>query len=82
MARRGRTFLDDLSMLPWWVNVILALVAYLSFTYWIPSITFQNPTYKGMATALPGIAPALSGLLLTRMSEAIPKIRRRARIST
>lgn len=64
MARRSRSILEDLAMLPWWTNVVLATVAYLSFKYWIPSITFQNAFCKGIAMAVPSLAPVAAGLLL------------------
>ena len=64
MTRQGKTILDDLALLPWWVNVILAAVVYISFKYFIPSISFQSPLYKGIARALPGLAPVFGGILL------------------
>lgn len=64
MTRRSRTILDDLVLLPWWINVILAAFVYLSFKYWIPSIAFQNPFYKGIAMALPSFAPVAGWLVL------------------
>ena len=63
MARRGKTILDDLALFPWWVNIILAALVFLSFKYWIPSISFQNPLLKGFAIALSRFAPILAGLL-------------------
>jgi len=63
VARRSKTILDDLALLPWWVNIILAAVVYLSFKYWAPLIAFQNPFFKGIAIALPGIAPVVGGIL-------------------
>jgi restriction system protein len=64
VGRRNRSILEDLAMIPWWSNVILAVVIYISFKYWIPSIAFQNPFYKGMAMAVPGFAPIAAGVLL------------------
>ncbi|MDG6025715.1 MAG: DUF2034 domain-containing protein [Candidatus Brocadia sp.] len=64
MTRRNRTILDNLVWLPWWINVILAVVVYLSFRYWIPSIAFQNPFYKDIAMTLLSFAPVSGGLLL------------------
>jgi len=64
VARRSKTILDDLALLPWWVNVILAAVVYLSFKYLIPSISFQSPLYKSLAKDLPGLAPLFGGLIL------------------
>lgn len=63
MTRRSKTILDDLSLLPWWFNVILAAVVFLSFKYLVPSISFQNPIIKGIAIALQSLAPILAGLL-------------------
>jgi hypothetical protein len=57
VTRRSRTILDDLALLPWWINVIPATLAYLSFKYWFPSASFQNPLYKG-------ISPLVGGLIL------------------
>jgi len=63
LARRSKTILDDLALLPWWVNIILAAIVCLSFRYWIPLIAFQNPFFKGTATALPSLAPFVAGIL-------------------
>ncbi|MGV8075322.1 MAG: restriction endonuclease [Syntrophobacteraceae bacterium] len=64
MARRNGSILDDLVLLPWWINVILAVVVYFSFKYWIPTIAFQNPFYKDFAVALHSFAPVAAGVLL------------------
>lgn len=80
MARRSRTILDDLVLLPWWINVILAAVVYLSFKYWIPSIAFQYPFYKGIAIALPSFAPVAGGLLLLVAALSAFNARRKGRL--
>jgi len=64
MNRRNNSIIDVLVLLPWWVSVILAAVVYASFKYWIPSIAFVNPFYKGISLGLPIIAPFVSGLCL------------------
>lgn len=56
--------MDDLVLLPWWTNIILAIVVFLSFKYWIPSIAFQSPFYRGIAMALSSFAPIAGGMLL------------------
>jgi len=56
--------LDDLAALPWWYNVILAAVVYLVLKYVLPSIDFQVPLYRGLASASPGLAPVIAGVLL------------------
>jgi len=64
MAKRNDAILDDLALLPWWVNVILALISYLGLKYWIPAVKFQNPFYQGMASGAPHFAPIIAGILL------------------
>jgi restriction system protein len=64
VARRSGSILDDLALLPWWINVILAAAVFLSFKYWIPTISFQNPFLKGIARALPAYARIFGGMLL------------------
>jgi restriction system protein len=64
MAKRNGSLLDDLALLPWWVNVVLAVIVYLSMKYWIPTIKFQNFFYAGTAKAAPGLAPFLAGIIL------------------
>ncbi len=64
MARHNGSILDDLALYPWWVNVILAVVVYLSLKYWIPTIEFQNPFYAGIAKGVHVLAPTLAGILL------------------
>jgi len=64
MARRSRKIFDDLVLLPWWANVILAAIVYFFFKYWFPFILFQNPFFSGIAMALPVFAPVAAGLLL------------------
>jgi len=56
--------MDDLVLLPWWINIILAIVVYLSFKHWIPSVAFQSPFYRGIAMALQSFAPIAGSLLL------------------
>jgi hypothetical protein len=64
MGKRNGSILDDLALLPWWVNVFLAVIVYLSLKYWIPTIRFHNPFYAGVAKGAHVLAPILAGLLL------------------
>ena len=64
MAKRNDSILDDLALYPWWVNVILAVIVYLSMRYWIPTIQFQNTFYAGMAKIAPVLAPFIAGMIL------------------
>jgi len=64
MSRRNDSIFDDLATLPWWINVILAIVVYVSFKYWIPAFEFQSPLFKGIAIAMPVLAPIGAGIIL------------------
>jgi len=46
------------------VNVILAVIVYLSLKYWIPIIEFQNTFYAGMAKGAHVLAPFIAGIIL------------------
>lgn len=63
MARR-KSVVDDLLVLPWWFNVILAGIVYFVFKHWLPSVQYENPIFKGMAPVLPTLAVPFAGLLL------------------
>ena len=63
MARR-KSVVDDLLLLPWWFNVILAGIVYFAFKHWLPSIAFENPIFKGITPVLPSLAVPFAGLLL------------------
>ncbi len=63
MARRKNSIADILVELPWWVSVILAVIAYVALKYIIPPM-IENPYLKGFALALPSMAPFIAGVLL------------------
>ena len=64
MGLRNRSILASL---PWWASVIIAIIAYISLKYWIPSIAFNHddPFSKGLAMAVATkIAPIVGGAFL------------------
>jgi restriction system protein len=64
MGPRNRSILASL---PWWASVILAIVAYLSLRYWIPSIAFNHDDAfsKDLAMVVATkIAPIIGGAFL------------------
>lgn len=63
MARKKESLLDFLVILPWWLNLIFAAAVYVLFKFVIPSIAFGNTFYKGMASALPSLAPLFALIL-------------------
>lgn len=77
MAKRNRSFIEDLARLPWWVSVVLAAIAYFSMKYGIPAIKFQNSFHAGMAKAAPGLAPFLAVVLLVPAAISVFNSRRR-----
>lgn len=64
MARRNGSVLEVLAKYPWWVNVILAVVVYISFKYLIPTIVFQNIFFNAFAKLAPRLAPVFTFMLL------------------
>ena len=64
MARRNRSILEDIATFPWWVITILAFIVYISMKYWLPTMEFRNPIFKGMAIASPHFASYAAGLFL------------------
>jgi len=64
MARRNDGVLDVLIILPWWVSVIVAAVAYVILTFVIPSILTDNQFFQVFANALPPLAPYIAFILL------------------
>jgi restriction system protein len=63
MARRHST-LDDLLTLPWWFNLMLAAIVYVFLKFWLPTIEFQSPVFKGLATAIPNMAGIFASVLV------------------
>jgi restriction system protein len=63
MARRSST-LDDLISLPWWFNLILAAIVYVSLKFWLPTIEFHSPIFRGIASAIPRMAGIFASVLV------------------
>lgn len=64
MARRNSSVFESLAKYPWWVNVILAVVVYVSFKYLIPSIVSQHIFLNAFTKFAPHLAPLITGLIL------------------
>jgi restriction system protein len=63
MPRRHST-LDDLITLPWWFNLILAAIVYVTLRFWLPTIEFQSPALRGIAGATPILAGLFASVLV------------------
>jgi len=66
VARRDKSILEDLVAIPWWVNIILAIISYPLVKYWIPSITSasQNLFIKAVSIGAPHLAPVVALVFL------------------
>lgn len=64
MARRNRSFLDDVIAAPWYVGVILAVISYFGLKFILPAIGMQNPFLSSFLKALPSLAPILTFLFV------------------
>lgn len=64
MTRKNEGILDDLVKAPWWVSVILSVVAYVSLKLLAPLIESENIVYKMLLAAAPPVAPYLAFILL------------------
>jgi restriction system protein len=64
MARKNEGILDLLVILPWWVSVITAVIAYLALTYVVPAISIDNPLLQGVLINAPTLAPLFAFILL------------------
>ena len=64
MPRKNESIIDILMVLPWWISVITSALAYFILAILLPSIEFQNPYLKGLATGMPHVAPMLALVLL------------------
>ena len=60
MALRKKSIFE---MIPWWVYVLMAILAYPMLRYWIPSILIQKP-HNIVGNVIPIFAPIISGMLL------------------
>ena len=58
-----RSLLDDLSLLPWWVNILLAVLVYVLFKFIAPAIEPDAPIFKAIFLMLPGLAEVFSFIL-------------------
>jgi restriction system protein len=65
MARRKKGgLLEELSTIPWWINVILAAIVYFGLKFILPSIHFKNPFFQAFATAIPSFAGIFAFIIL------------------
>lgn len=64
MPRRRSSILDDLVEAPWWVSVVVALIAYAFVGVVVPMMTSGQPLLRGIAALAPSAAPWVALFLL------------------
>ncbi len=64
MARKGEGVLDLLVLLPWWVSVIVSILAYISLKFIVPVLSIENIFLQGFQTTLPNVAHIFASILL------------------
>lgn len=77
MARKDENILVLLSQFPWWVSIFVGIAVYVGLKFVIPSITFENPFFKGMAQGAPRLAWLSLLFLLPAAVSAFGSIRKR-----
>ena len=64
MRRRKAAWVDMVLEFPWWAIVIMSILSFMVLKYWIPTIEFSNPIFKGIAKGGPAFAPYIGVVLL------------------
>jgi restriction system protein len=64
VAKRNDGILDILTVLPWWVSVIAATLAYVCMSYILPNLSTDNIILQGLFKNLPTFAPYFAFFLL------------------
>ena len=80
MPRKTSDLSTELTQMPWWVSIILAVVCYVSLTYLFPAITTNSPILNGFANGVKVIAPHLSLILLIPVPFSIVNRNRKKRL--
>ena len=61
---RKKSILEDLITLPWWFNLIVAAIVYFGLKYYLPTIEFKSPIFKGIGTAAPNQASIFASIFV------------------
>jgi hypothetical protein len=73
MPRRNNSILDIVFLLPWWVSVLLAFIAYGGLKYAIPSIRTESTLLNSLGEIGPVFAPFVALLFLLPASFSLYK---------
>ena len=61
---RKKTLVDELLSLPWWLNLILAAIAYVTLKYGLPNTNFSTSTFKALSNAFSSMAGIIAMLFV------------------
>ena len=82
MSKGQKEPLDFLLALPWWINVVLATLAYVTFAFVLPSQElFSTPISEGLVNGMRKFAPIAAGIFLVpaAISTLLSRHRRKER---
>ncbi|MCB2141462.1 DUF2034 domain-containing protein [bacterium] len=77
MAKKNENLFYLLTILPWWVSVGLAVFAYVTLKWILPSIEFENPLFRGMVPAAAQNAWIAAFLLIPALISGAESARKR-----
>jgi hypothetical protein len=64
VVRRNSSIFDIIFLIPWWLSVLLAIIAYVGLKYVIPSIRTDNLFISSLGEIGPTFAPFAALLFL------------------
>lgn len=71
---------DDLPLLPWWLTLILAGVAYVGLRFVLPNVDYQHPTISMLSKSGENFAGIVAlGLLAISLVSLLMERRRRSK---
>ena len=82
MPKKTR-FLDELTLLPWWVSASLAIFSYVGLSVVLPNVPVQSPLFKALSAGLSPMAAYVAGLfILTALLSLVNAHRKRKLLNT
>lgn len=69
--------IDDLLVLPWWLTLILAGVAYVGLRFVLPNVQYHHPAMSALSKSAENFAGAVALVLLVASLVSLLMERRR-----
>ncbi len=64
MPRKQDSILDVLVKLPWWFNLILAVITYFGLTFYLPTVQFKSQLFRGVSQGIVANANIFAGFFV------------------